>query len=77
MSDRKINLKLINISLLAFIVAIVFFTYPFWGGLLAKLFAILAPFIISFAIAYALYPFLKKMQKKGIPKILSYLSFLF
>ncbi|MDD4036433.1 MAG: AI-2E family transporter, partial [Bacilli bacterium] len=46
-----------------------FLTYPFWGGLISKILSVLTPFIISFAIAYALYPFLVKLQKKGLPKM--------
>ena len=42
-------------------------------GAIDKILAILFPFLISFAIAYALYPFLKKLMEKGLPKWLSVL----
>ena len=42
-------------------------------GAIDKILAILFPFLISFAIAYALYPFLKKLMGKGLPKWLSVL----
>ena len=42
-------------------------------GVIDKILAILFPFLISFAIAYALYPFLKKLMGKGLPKWLSVL----
>ena len=70
MSAKSISLKLINFALLAFVLGVLYLTFPFWGTLLSRIVSILTPFIISFAIAYALYPFLIKMQKKGIPKLL-------
>lgn len=70
MTDKKINLKLINFALLAFIAGILYLTFPFWGELLNRIVSILIPFVVSFAIAYALYPFLLKMERKGIPKLL-------
>mgnify|MGYP001809863151 CR=1 FL=1 len=70
MFDKNINLKLINIALLAFTIGVLFFTYPFWGTMVNRIISIFTPFIIAFAIAYALYPFLHKMESKGIPKAL-------
>ena len=70
MFDKNINLKLINIALLAFIIGVLFFTYPFWGTMVNRIISIFTPFIISFAIAYALYPFLNKLESKGLPKAL-------
>lgn len=70
MLNKSINLKLIHMALLAFILGVLYFTFPFWGTLLGLFIKILIPFVISFAIAYALYPFLIKMKKKGIPKVL-------
>ncbi len=69
--NNKINYKLVNILLVTSIVAVIYLISGFWVGLLNKLFAILLPFIIGFAIAYALFPLKKKLMENGISSILS------
>lgn len=64
------NNKLLNILLLLLIIYVLYLMRDLWGGVFFKLVAILKPFIIGFALAYALYPFLKWMQSKKIPKVL-------
>ena len=65
---NKLNYKLLNSLILVVILYIVFSTYSFWGGLLGKIGTILTPFAIAFVLAYALYPFVRLLEKKGVKK---------
>jgi predicted PurR-regulated permease PerM len=69
MIKNKLDFKLINLAIIAFIVFLVYTTSDFWLWLLVKAVDILTPFILAFASAYALFPFLKFMERKGIPKV--------
>ena len=68
---KRTNYKLVNILLVLLIIYVLFLLRDLWGGLFFKVVAVLKPFVIAFAIAYALYPFLKWLQKKKVPKVLS------
>ena len=68
---NKINFKLVNIAVVALIVFLLYQTGNLWMGVLGKFFKIMMPFIVAFVIAYALYPFLKYLQSKKVPKGLS------
>lgn len=71
MEKGKVNYKLIDIVLTLVIIFLIINTFGFWTGILKKIFSILLPFIISFAIAYALYPFAQKLTKRKVPKPLA------
>ena len=71
MEKHKVNYKLVNTLLILAIIFLLINTFGFWTGVLKKLINILTPFIIAFAIAYALYPFVQKLEKKKIPKPLA------
>ena len=62
------NNKLLNLLFMVIIVYVLYLMKDLWGGVYYKLVAILKPFIIGFALAYALNPFLRWMQSKKIPK---------
>ena len=68
MLGKNINIKLINLVLIAILIWILVATREFWLWSFGKIIEILMPFIIAFALAYIAYPFLKYMEKKGIPK---------
>ena len=51
---KGINYKLVNIALILVIIALLYLTGNVWTGIISKTFEIIFPFIISFAIAYAL-----------------------
>ncbi|MBP3920192.1 MAG: AI-2E family transporter [Bacilli bacterium] len=68
MKENKLNYKLLNIVLIFIICFLFYNTLGLWKFVIDKLIAILAPFLIAFAIAYALYPFLVKLRNKKIPK---------
>lgn len=71
MSDRKINYKLLNVLLILGICFLFYNTIGLWQFVINKIISIVSPFLISFAVAYALYPILLKLQKRGIRKSLS------
>ena len=68
MLKNKLDYKLVNFALIALIVFLLYQTGNLWMGVLAKVLEIILPFIFSFAIAYAVHPFLQTMQDKKIPK---------
>lgn len=71
MEDKKLNYKLLNILLILGICFLFYNTIGLWKYVIDKVIAIVSPFIISFVIAYALFPFLKKLQDKGVRKPLA------
>ena len=68
---KGINYKLVNIALILVIIALLYLTGNVWTGIISKTFEIIFPFIISFAIAYALYPYYRYLMDKKVPKSLS------
>lgn len=69
--ENKINYKLINILLIVLIICLLYFIRGLWLGVLAKIVAVLLPFLIAFAAAYAVYPYCKKLEDYGLPKWLA------
>lgn len=68
MGKSKINYKLINILLFILIISLLYWISGLWIGIAEKIIKILLPFILGFAIAYALYPIQKKLEDAGFPK---------
>lgn len=71
MDDRKLSYKLLNILLILGICFLFYNTLGLWKFIIDKTISIIAPFIISFIVAYALYPFLLKLQAHGVRKPLA------
>lgn len=71
MSDKKLNYKLLNILLILGICFLFYNTIGLWKYVVDKTIAIISPFLISFVIAYALYPILVKLQSLGMRKSLA------
>ena len=71
MEKNKINYKLINILIGLLIISLLYWISGLWLGIFEKIMAILFPFIIAFAIAYALNPFCKKLTNCGFPRWLA------
>ena len=71
MEDKKINYKLLNILIVLGICCLFYNTLGMWKFVIDKVISILSPFVISFVIAYALYPFLRKLLNKGVRKPLA------
>ena len=68
---NKLNFKLLNTLLAVVIIYILVTTYNVWGAFLGKVLTILSPFIFGFVLAYALYPFVRMLQNKGVRKPLA------
>lgn len=71
MFKDKLNFKLLNILIFAAIVYLFILTRDYWSSIASKATAVVVPFIIAFAIAYALYPLVKKLKNKGVGNGLS------
>ena len=61
MKENKLNFKLLNILIIMGIVYILYLISGLWIGLVVKIFNIVAPFVLSFAVAYVVYPLVKKL----------------
>lgn len=70
---KGVNYKRLNILLILGIAYLLFLMKDVWLGVVTKVLNIALPFIISFALAYVLYPFLEFLLKKGFPKWLAVL----
>lgn len=71
MDEKKLNYKLLNILLILGICFFFYNTIGLWKYVIDKVLSIIGPFIISFVVAYALYPILKKLIDKGMRKSLA------
>lgn len=69
--NNKVNYKLINVVLILVIICLLYLIRGLWMGVLSKLIAVFMPFIIAFAVAYALHPYCKKIEDYGLPKWLA------
>ncbi|MBR3198957.1 MAG: AI-2E family transporter [Bacilli bacterium] len=77
MIKNKIDFKLINAALLVFIIYLIYQTKDFWFGILGVAAKILFPFFIAFVLAYAIYPLVRKLTNKKIPKALAIIIVVF
>ena len=67
---NKLDFKLVNLSLIALIVFLLYQTGSLWINILSKFLTILTPFFFAFIIAYAFYPLLRWLTKHKVPKAL-------
>lgn len=68
MYKNKMNYRFVNIILVLLIIYLLYITFGLWNGIVSKFIAIVTPFVAAFTIAYALYPIVRKLQSKNIPK---------
>jgi len=73
MNKKGLNYRLLNLLIICAIIYLLYQTGGLLTGIIGKIISIISPFVIAFAIAYALYPFVSKLQKKGLPKWLAIL----
>ena len=73
MKDR-INYRLVNLLLIIAIVCLLYLIRGLWIGIVTNIFKIVAPFLLAFALAYVLYPLVKKLIEAGSPKWLAILA---
>ena len=76
MIENKLDFKLINIAIIIFIFFLLYFSSAFWVAVLTKIVRIITPFVIAFAIAHALFPILRGLRKRGVPKTINILILL-
>lgn len=72
--ENKVNFKLLNILIIITIVCMLYFIRGLWIGLVTNIFNIVAPFLLAFAVAYVIYPLVKKLIDAGAPKWLAILT---
>jgi len=68
---NKLDFKLINIALFFLIIFLLYQTSSLWTGLINLISKIVFPFLIAFAVAYALNPFTNYLEEHKIPKKIS------
>ncbi len=66
--SKKIDYKLVNLALIALIVFLMYQTGHLWIDTFNKFISVITPFVLAFAVAYALYPFVEKLRNKNLPK---------
>lgn len=71
MKKDKLNYKLLNLLMVVAIICLLYLISGLWVGILNKVVAVVFPFLLAFSIAYAMYPFVRKLVNCGIPKWLS------
>jgi predicted PurR-regulated permease PerM len=64
MIKNKLDYRLVNITIIGIILFLMYQTSNLWIGLLDKVLIIFGPFVVAFAIAYALNPFVVMLEKK-------------
>ena len=65
---NKLNYKLLNVLVIVAIVCLLYLIKNLWIGIVNNIFSIIAPFLLAFAIAYAIYPMVRKLNNSGSPK---------
>lgn len=76
MIKKTIDFKLINIALIVIIGYFIYQVRNLWFFIIAKIISIISPILISFVIAYFLYPLLKRIEKYLNKKISIFLLIL-
>ena len=77
MIKNKVDFKLINTALIVLIIYLIYQTKDFWFGILSVVGKIIFPFFIAFVLAYAIYPLVRKLVNKKIPKPLAIIIVVF
>ena len=70
----KLNFKLLNLLIIIAIICLLYLIRGLWIGIVTNIFKILAPFLLAFALAYVIYPLVKKLIDAGSPKWLAILA---
>ena len=71
MNKSRVNYQLLNLLIIVAIVCLIYLIRNLWIGIVVKILDICFPVLIAFAVAYALYPLVKKLRNAGLPKWLS------
>ena len=70
----KLNFKLLNLLIIIAIICLLYLIRGLWIGIVVNIFKILSPFLLAFALAYVIYPLVKKLIDAGSPKWLAILA---
>lgn len=70
----KLNYKLLNLLIIIGIVCLLYLIKDLWVGIVVNIFRVIAPFLLAFAIAYVIYPLVRKLVDAGSPKWLAILA---
>ena len=70
----KLNYKLLNLLIIIAIVCLLYLIKALWLGIVANIFKVLSPFLLAFALAYVIYPLVRKLIAAGSPKWLAVLA---
>lgn len=70
----KLNFKLLNLLIIIAIICLLYLIRGLWIGIVTNIFKIVAPFLLAFALAYVIYPLVKKLIDAGSPKWLAILA---
>lgn len=70
----KLNFKLLNLLIIIAIICLLYSIKGLWLGLVYNIFKVLSPFLLAFALAYVIYPLVKKLIDAGSPKWLAILA---
>ena len=73
MIKNKLDYKILNCAVIMVIIYLINRTGSLWIGIIGKIWGLAFPFILAFAIAYALYPIVTYLKSKKVPKILAIL----
>lgn len=73
MKDR-LNFKLLNLLIIIAIICLLYLIRGLWIGIVSNIFNIISPFLLAFALAYVIYPLVKKIMNAGSPKWLAILA---
>ncbi len=71
MFKNKINFKLLNLLMVTVILYLIMTTSNYWLGIIRKIISLVFPFVLSFTIAYAFSPLVRKLERKGVRKPLA------
>ncbi len=71
MLKNKLDYKLVNLSLIMVIIYLICKLDNVWMGVSNKILTVITPFFFAFIIAYSLHPYLRFLEKKGIPKAIA------
>lgn len=72
--ENKINYKLLNFLIILCITFIGIKTFYLWGEIGKEIFSILFPFLLSFIMAYSLYPIVRMLKKIGVRNNIAIIS---
>jgi predicted PurR-regulated permease PerM len=71
MKSKNLNFKIINVLALVIVIFLIYQMKGLWLGIVGTIITIITPFLIGFTIAYVLYPIVKRLQDRKVPKPLA------